>query len=67
MAKLTSKQRKKLPGSTFCGPNRSFPVTDLTHARVAKAYLHKAKLPESTKIKVLACINRKQEQLKKGT
>ena len=24
--KLTTKDRKKLKSSTFCGPNRSFPV-----------------------------------------
>lgn len=27
-AKLTTAQRKKLPSSAFCGPNRSFPVPD---------------------------------------
>jgi hypothetical protein len=37
MAKLTSKQRKKLPSSTFAGPNRSYPVPDKSHAANAKA------------------------------
>lgn len=66
MAKLTRGQRSKMSKSTFCGPDRSYPVPDLKHAAVAKSYLHKSKLPESTKSKILACINRKQEQLKKG-
>lgn len=30
-AKLSTSQRKKLKGSSFCGPNRSFPVPDCAH------------------------------------
>lgn len=37
MAKLTSKQRNKLPNSAFAGPNRSYPVQDRAHAANAKA------------------------------
>ena len=37
MAKLTSKQRNALPASKFAGPDRSYPVNDLSHARNAKA------------------------------
>ena len=29
--KLTTKQRKRLKDSTFCGKNRSFPVQDCAH------------------------------------
>ena len=35
MAKLTAKQRKKLPSSSFAGPGRSFPMNDKTHAQKA--------------------------------
>ena len=35
MAKLTAKQRKKLPGKSFAGPGRSFPMNDKAHARAA--------------------------------
>jgi hypothetical protein len=37
VAKLTSKQRKKLPAKDFAGPGRSYPVEDAAHARNAKA------------------------------
>lgn len=37
MAKLTSRERNRLPNSSFAGPNRSFPVEDRSHARNALA------------------------------
>ena len=37
MAKLTAKQRKKIPTSKFAGPGRSYPVEDKSHAANAKA------------------------------
>lgn len=61
--KLTTKDRKKMKKSTFCGPGRSFPVPDCKHAAVAKAYLGKAKFSSSTKKKIAACINRKAKTL----
>lgn len=35
MAKLTAKDRKGMPKSSFAGPGKSFPVNDDTHARMA--------------------------------
>lgn len=35
MAKLTAKKRNALPGSTFAGPDRSYPIPDASHARNA--------------------------------
>jgi len=35
MAKLSQIARGKLSNSQFAGPNRSFPVNDPTHARLA--------------------------------
>jgi len=37
MAKLTAAKRNKLPGSTFAGPDRSYPIPDASHARNALA------------------------------
>lgn len=61
--KLTTKQRKKMKSSTFCGPNRSFPVPDCEHVRVAKAYLGRSKYSASSKKRIAACINRKAKSL----
>ena len=61
--KLTTKDRKKLKSSTFCGPDRSFPVPDCKHVAVAKTYLGRSKFSASTKKKIAACINRKAKQL----
>ena len=62
--KLTTKDRKKLKKSTYCGPNRSFPITDCKHVGVAKTYLNRSKFSASTKKKIAACINRKAKKLK---
>lgn len=35
MAKLSAKQRGKLPGKDFAGPHRSFPINDRGHAEAA--------------------------------
>lgn len=61
--KLTTKQRKKMKKSTFCGPNRSFPVPDCKHVAVAKAYLGRSKFSAATKKRIAACINRKAKEL----
>ncbi len=62
--KLTTKDRNKLKDSDFCGPNRSFPVTDCEHVRVARAYLNRSKFSDSTKAKIATCINKKAKKLK---
>jgi len=61
--KLTTKDRKSLKSSTFCGPGRSFPVPDCQHVATAKAFLGRSKFSQSTKQKIAACINRKAKQL----
>ena len=61
--KLTTKDRKKLKKSTFCGPDRSFPVPDCKHVATAKSYLGRSKFSKATKKKIAACINRKAKQL----
>jgi len=62
-AALTTKQRKKLPSSVFCGPNRSFPVNDCTRVRAAKVYLNRSRFSKATKQKIAACINRRAKAL----
>jgi hypothetical protein len=61
--KLTTKERKALKSSTFCGPNRSFPVNDCKHVGTAKAYLGRSKFTPAQKKSIAACINRKAKQL----
>ena len=62
--KLSTKDRKKLPASVYCGPQRSFPCNDCNHVRAAKSFLSRSKFSESTKKKIAACINRKAKALK---
>lgn len=56
MAKLTTKERKKIPTNKFAGPDRSYPVEDKSHARAAKSRAsemeHKGKLSPSDKSKI---------------
>lgn len=58
-AKLTTKQRKKLKTSQFCGPGRSFPVNDCAHYTAALRLLNRSKYSDSTKAKIRACVNRR--------
>ncbi|MHA2066834.1 MAG: hypothetical protein ACXABY_20885 [Candidatus Thorarchaeota archaeon] len=62
-AKLTTAQRKKLKGSTFCGPNRSFPVPDCAHVTAARRLIGRAKVSSSTKSRILSCVSRKAKAL----
>jgi hypothetical protein len=61
--KLTTKDRKRLPASAYCGPGRSFPCNDCSHVGAAKAFLGRSKFSEATKKKIAACINRKAKAL----
>ncbi len=61
--KLTTKDRKAMKSTTFCGPNRSFPCNDCQHVATAKAYLKRSKFSKETKKRIAACINRKSREL----
>ena len=52
MAKLSAAPRKKLPSSTFAGPDRSFPIPDKNHAKAALALINNA--PPSARPKIRA-------------
>lgn len=62
-AKLSTKKRKSLPDSSFCGPSRSFPCNDCAHVVAAKRMLNRSKYSDATKAKIRACINRKSKAL----
>ena len=61
-AKLSTEKRKSLAKSTFCGPNKSFPVPDCAHVTAARRLLGKYK-GEGNKDSILACVTRKAKAL----
>ena len=62
MAKLTSKERNKLPNSDFAGADRSYPVNDKSHAANAKARASQAvnsgRMSKGTESKIDAKANK---------
>ncbi len=64
MAKLSAAARKKLPASDFAGPDRSFPVTDKTHAQKALQFINDA--PASARPNIRAKANKMLGKGKKG-
>ena len=67
MAKLTYKQRKKLPKKSFVYPNAprdGYPIHDLAHARNALARVSQHG-SSAEKAKVRAAVYRKYPELKK--
>lgn len=62
-AKLTAQQRKNLKASTFCGPNRSFPVPDCEHVTAARRLIGRYKGDASTKARIRSCVERKAKKL----
>jgi hypothetical protein len=61
-AKLSAGKRKSLPKTTFCGPNRSFPVPDCAHVTAARRLIGRYKGPGS-KSSILACVSRKAKAM----
>jgi hypothetical protein len=58
MAKLSTKERNKLSGSEFAGPDRSYPIEDASHARNALARAAQHASPE-LQSKIKAKVRRK--------
>lgn len=54
MSVLHAAQRNALPGSSFAGPNRSYPIPDVNHARAALSMAHYATDPGAIRAKVHA-------------
>lgn len=62
-AKLNYAERKDLPSSAFCGPDRSFPAYDAAHVRNALSRLAQNKnLSPVVKAKILACLTRRAKR-----
>jgi hypothetical protein len=61
-AKLSTASRKKLAKSTFCGPDRSFPVPDCAHVTAARRLVGRYKGP-GDKSTILACVARKAKAM----
>jgi hypothetical protein len=61
-AKLSTETRKKMASSSFCGPNRSFPVPDCAHYTAAKRLIGKYKGP-GDQSSIMACVERKGKAL----
>lgn len=61
-AKLSTEKRKKLAKSTFCGPDKSFPVPDCAHVTAARRLIGRYK-GSGDKSTILACVNRKAKAL----
>lgn len=64
--KISTEKRKSLKTSTFCGPNRSFPVPDCAHVTAARKLIGRYKGP-GNKDKILACVSRKASALGCGS
>lgn len=60
--KLSTEKRKSLKTSTFCGPNRSFPVPDCAHVTAARRLVGRYKGP-GDKSRILGCVSRKAKSL----
>jgi hypothetical protein len=58
MAKLTASARRKIPTKSFAGPDRSYPINDLSHARNALARASQHAGP-SLKAHIRAAVHRK--------
>jgi hypothetical protein len=59
---LSSEARSKMSESTFCGPQRSFPVPDCAHVTAARRLIGRYKGP-GDKSAILACVSRKEKAL----
>lgn len=62
-AELSAAQRKKLPDSAFCGPDRSFPVPDCAHVTAARRLIGRYKGSAEAKSRIMSCANRKAKKM----
>ncbi len=67
MARLTARQRKKIPSSEFAGPGRSFPIPDKAHAVAAERLVGRAEKAGSITAKQAAhIVTKAREKLHKS-
>lgn len=62
MAKLSSKQRKVLPSSSFALPGRRYPINDPNHARNALSRVSQYGSP-AEKARIRAAVHRKYPKI----
>lgn len=62
-SKLPTKKRASLPESTFCGPGRTFPVTDSAQVTAARRLVGKSSYSPATKASILSSVNGKAKHL----
>lgn len=65
MAKLTAATRNAIPTKDFAGPDRSYPINDMSHARNALSRVSQFGYPE-LKEKVRAAVHRKFPSIGEG-
>lgn len=65
MARLSTSDRNALPTTDFAGPDRSYPVNDMSHARNALSRVSQFGYPE-LKEKVRAAVHRKFPSIGEG-
>lgn len=66
MAVLSATQRNALPGSTFAGPGRSFPIPDANHAKAALSLVGRS-LKKGTVTSMQAATIRRKAKMKLAT
>ena len=59
---LSMDKINKLDGSSFIGPNRTFPATDMNSLNAIKVVLDNSTLKDSTKSKIQTALARKEKQ-----
>jgi len=64
-AKYTTKQRDNMQPSSFCGPGKSFPVTNRSHVVAARRLIGRYK--GGDKASIMACVNRKAKAMGMGS
>jgi hypothetical protein len=63
-AKLSYAERKDLPNSAFCGPDRTYPAQDSAHVRngLARLATFGGRLPEAIRKKIYLCLVRRAKK-----
>jgi hypothetical protein len=63
-AKLSYAERKDLPSSAFCGPDRSYPASDAKHVRAGLQRLSQfwGKISPSVRMKIYRCLLRRAKR-----
>ncbi len=61
--KLSTEKRDKLPSSSFCGPSKTFPVTNCAHVIAARRVVDRVKVSDDAKKSIMTILDRKTKLL----